>query len=84
MLAAVDTVHLAPAAVMVAAVAAHGLAAASRDERLVAGRLRVEGGQRRVVLGVVDAAAGVGRGRRAAARGTRRTGRMNKLHINGF
>ena len=72
MLAAVDAaVHLAMA------VAAHGLAAAARrDEGLVAGHgLRVEGGQRGVVLlGVVDAAAaGVCRGRRAAARGTRRT-----------
>ena len=82
MLAAVDA--LAADTVLVAAVAAHGLAAAGRDEGLVAGRLRVEGGQRGVVLGVVDAAAGVGRGRRAAARGTRRTGRMNKLHMNGF
>ena len=59
------------------AVAAHGLAAAARrDEGLVAGHgLRVEGaGQRGVVLlGVVDATAGVGRGWRAATRGTRRT-----------
>ena len=75
-------VHLA-AAVLVAAVAADGLAAARRDERLVAGRLAVEGGQRGVVLGVVDAAAaaGVGRGWRAAARGTRRTGRRRKMRI---
>ena len=81
---AVDALHLAgAAAAAVVPVTAHGPAArgAGGDERLVAG---LEGGQRRVVLGVL--AARVRRGRRTAARGTSRTvgaggeGRFIQLH----
>ena len=68
---AVDALHLAgAAAAAVVTVTAHGPAArgAGGDEWLVAG---LEGGQRRVVLGVL--AARVRRGRRTAAGGTSRT-----------